>query len=90
MPFLEDLSEAWTSSVDLIVVPKLMTQEEQDEMRAYQVAREQADEAFKLNKALVKLQMERWAKEDEQRALTIKPAFPHRILVERTMHALGI
>ena len=89
VPLLENLSPAWMSMVEVVVAPKLMTEEEQEEMNAYEVGRQQAEEALELEKALTTLQVERWAEEDRRRE-NVRPAFPRGVLLERSMHELGL
>ncbi|KAF1969831.1 hypothetical protein BU23DRAFT_651658 [Bimuria novae-zelandiae CBS 107.79] len=86
---LQNLSGAWKATVEVVVAAKLMTEKEQEEMDAYHESRRQAMNANELEKALAKVQAERWAEEDK-RIQRAKPAFPRGALVQRTMRDLGI
>ncbi|OAF99117.1 uncharacterized protein CC84DRAFT_1264655 [Paraphaeosphaeria sporulosa] len=66
LPFLEKLSEGWTTSVQVVVRPRLMTKDEQMEMDAYHAARRQAEDALRLGKALETIKKERAAVNNEE------------------------
>ena len=86
-PLLEQLSEAWTSHVEIVVAPKLMNAEEKQEMDAYHAARRRSEEAIKLENALTDARLRRWAEEDKRRPRS-GPALPRPELLERELHWL--
>ncbi|KAJ4345397.1 uncharacterized protein N0V89_011527 [Didymosphaeria variabile] len=89
LPFLESLSELWTASIQVVVHPKLMTEEEQKEMDAYHAARRQAEDAIKLAKALAKIEKEALDAKDEELGLKRRRhTYPRQDLLERDIRNL--
>lgn len=85
LPLLQQLSAAWTSSVQVVVAPKLMTDEEKQKMAAYHTARRRAAQAIELDKALRDAQLRHWAEEDKHRPKS-GPALPRCELLEQEIH----
>ncbi|KAL5407218.1 hypothetical protein PMIN06_003810 [Paraphaeosphaeria minitans] len=84
LPFLENLSEVWTASVEVVVRPNLMTRQEQKEMDAYHAARSQAEDALKLGKALETIEEERAGEENEElKRMNARHDYPREELIER-------
>lgn len=88
LPHLYNLSEAWTASVEVIVHPKLMTKDEQNEMDAYHAARARFEEAAGLSKALSKVEKQQRAKEKEEFIFKRRHPYPRHELIEWDIHNL--
>ncbi|KAL1603636.1 hypothetical protein SLS60_005224 [Paraconiothyrium brasiliense] len=89
LPFLESLSEVWTASVQVVVHPKLMTEEEQKEMNSYHAARRQVEDAIKLEKALAKIVEEDLDAKDKELGLKRRRhTYPRQQLLERNIQNL--
>ena len=89
MPRLENLSKAWTAKVEVIVAPKLMTEEEQKEMADYHAARKRKEDLLELEKYERKMQLKKWAEEDERRKGP-PPQLPHHEVVRHGLRKLGL
>jgi hypothetical protein len=83
LPLLENLSEVWTASVKVLVHPKFMTKDEQEEMDAYYAARRHIIDAIGINKALEKVEEQRAAEEEEElKRMKQRHDYPRQELVE--------
>jgi hypothetical protein len=83
LEILENLSEVWTASVQVVVHPKLMTKDEHEEMDAYHAARRQMVDALGISKALEKVEQQRAVEEEaELRRMKQRHDYPRQELVE--------